>query len=77
MDSWGFICPSRVFVESSRKPLYLTMLGEIFKVHGVQITRKCICESKKMNLFIFTHTPNQNSPPGFYHKHPNRGKLLI
>ena len=22
---------------------------------------------KKLNLFIFTHAPKQNSPPGFYH----------
>ena len=21
---------------------------------------------KELNLFIFTHSPNQNSPPGFY-----------
>ena len=32
---------------------------------------------KKMNLFIFTHAPNQNPPPDFYHNSPCRKKLPI
>ena len=32
---------------------------------------------KKLNLFIFTHAPNQNPPPGFYHNPPCRKKLPI
>ena len=32
---------------------------------------------KKLNLFIFTHAPKQNSPPGFYHYPPGRRALAI
>ena len=39
------------------KPVYCTIVAEKFKIHGVKITGKCICESKKMNLFIFTCVP--------------------
>ena len=30
-----------------------------------------------MNLFIFTHAPKQNSPPGFYHYPPERWELPV
>ena len=30
---------------------------------------------KILNLFIFTHAPKQNSPPGFYHYPPGRREL--
>ena len=32
---------------------------------------------KRLNLFIFTHAPKQNSPPGFYHYPPGRRELPI
>ena len=32
---------------------------------------------KKLNLFIFTHAPKQNSPPGFYHYPPERWELPV
>ena len=32
---------------------------------------------KKLNLFIFTHAPRQNSLPGFYNYPPVRWKLSI
>ena len=38
-------------------------------IYGVQITGKCICESKKLNQDIFAHAPRQKSPLGSYH-HP-------
>ena len=30
---------------------------------------------KKLNLFIFTHDPKQNSPPGFYHYRQADGNI--
>ena len=41
------------------------MVVEKFQIYGVKITEKCLCESKKMNLFIFTHAPKQNFPQVF------------
>ena len=32
---------------------------------------------KKLNLFIFTHAPKQNFPPGFYHYPPGRRESPI
>ena len=42
-------------------------LQKRYGVNGAKITGKYICESKKLNLFIFTNAPKQNSPPGSYH----------
>ena len=41
------------------------MVAEKFQIYSVKITGKYICESKKLNLFIFTHTPKQTplTPP--------------
>ena len=33
--------------------------------------------SQKIKLFIFAHTPKQNSPPGFYRYPPGKSKLPI
>ena len=42
--------------------VYPTM--ESFEIYGVQITGKCICQSKKLNVEIFIHalSPRQKSP---------------
>ena len=42
--------------------VYPTM--ESFEIYGVQITGKCICQSKKLNVEIFIHAPSprQKSP---------------
>ena len=37
---------SRIFDESSVKPVYATIVGEKFQIYGVQITEKCICKSE-------------------------------
>ena len=44
---------------------------------GEKITGKYICESKKLNLFIFTHALEQNSSSGTYHNPAGRKKLPI
>ena len=31
----------------------------------------------KLNLFIFTHVPKQNPPPGSYHNHPEQRFLYF
>ena len=36
----------RIYVDFSLKPVYPTMVGDKFQIDGVQITGKCICESK-------------------------------
>ena len=55
---------SRVFLEFSPKFVYSTMVAEKFIVlRLLQIHLRI----KTLNLFIFTHAPKQNSPPGFYH----------
>ena len=38
------------------------MIGQKFQIYGVKITGKYICESKKMNLFNFTHDPSRTLP---------------
>ena len=52
----------------SLKPVYPTKVGKIIQVYGIQITKKCICESKKLNVDIFTHAPASSKklfiPPG-------------
>ena len=53
------------------------MVAEKFQIYGVKITSKYICESEKLNMFIFTHITKQNSPSGFYHYPPDRKKLSI
>ena len=57
------------------------MVAEKFQIYSVKITGKYICESKKLNLFIFTHTLKQTPlpppPPCFYHYSPGRRKLTI
>ena len=45
------------------------MVAENFLIHDVKITKKYICGSKKLNLFIFAHVPKQKSLPGSYHYH--------
>ena len=37
---------SRMFVEFSPKPVCPTIVGEKFRVYGIQNTGKCICDSK-------------------------------
>ena len=40
------------------------MVGENFQIYDVQVTKKCISESKNwMYTFLFM-TPRQNSSPG-------------
>ena len=53
------------------------MVVEKFQIYGVKITGKYICESKKkLDLYIFTHVPKQNSTQGYYHP-ADRRKLPI
>ena len=37
------------------------MIRENLQICGVEITGKCICETK-LNVDIFSHAPRQNSP---------------
>ena len=52
----------RTFAEFSVKPIYPNMVLENFQILGLWITRKCISDSK--NIDIFTYSPLQNSPQG-------------
>ena len=45
----------KIFVDFSLKPVYPTMVGDKFQIDGVQITGKCICESK-IEYRQFSHT---------------------
>ena len=51
------------------------MIADKFQIHSVEVTGKHICESKKINLFILTHVPKQNSPPGLYHHHSRQMEI--
>ena len=53
------------------------MVEENFQIYGVQITGKCICKSKKMNLFIFTHANLAKLSPIFISSPQDRRKLPI
>ena len=43
---------------------------ENFQIYGVQITGKCIFESKKLKVDFFIYAHRQNSPLGSNH-HPS------
>ena len=53
------------------------MTGENLQIYGVKIIEKCNLWVKKLNLFVFTHAPSQNSPSGSYHHLPDKRKLPI
>ena len=53
------------------------MVAEKFHICGVKITGKYICESKMLNLFIFTHVSKKSYLRGSYHYNPGRRKLPI
>ena len=52
------------------------MVAEKFQIYSVNLLQIHLWV-KKLNLFIFTHAPKQNSPPGFYHYPPGRLELPI
>ena len=58
----GFISPEYFW---RNIPVYPTMVVEKFQIYSVKITDKYICESKKLNLFIFAHAPKHNLPQVF------------
>ena len=70
----SFICLSRVFIQFSLKPV--SWSWEILK-SGVQVTGKCICESKYYIYSILLMPTKVNSPTGPYHNPPDRWKLVI
>ena len=41
------------------------MVAEKFQLYVAKVTGKYICESKKSNLFIFTHDPSKTLPQAF------------
>ena len=53
------------------------MVAEKFQIYSVKITGKYICESKKLNLFIFTHTPSKPPypPPMFLSLFPRQKEI--
>ena len=53
------------------------MARENFQIYGAQITGKCIYESRKLKVEIFTNANQQNSTPGSHHHPPGRRKFLI
>ena len=52
------------------------MVVEKFQIYSFKIAANTFV-SHKLNLFIFTHAPKQNSSPAFYHYPPGRRELLI
>ena len=64
MDSQG-VYLSRIFLEFFPKPVYSTMVAEKFQIYSVKLLQIHLWV-KKLNLFIFTHAPKQNSPLGFH-----------
>ena len=64
MDPLG-VYLSRIFIEFFLKPVYSTMVVEKFQSYTLKIIAMHLWV-KKLNLFIFSHAPKQNSPPGFY-----------
>ena len=54
----------RIFVEFSLKTCMFHQVWGKFQIYGVQITRKCNCESKNWIETFFTHpSPRKTSPP--------------
>ena len=64
------------FLEFFPKHVYSTLVAEKFHIYGVKITATTFV-SQKVNLFIFTHAPKQNSPPSFYHYSPGKREMPI
>ena len=56
---------SRIFVEFSLRAVYSSIVAENFQIHAVQITGKCICELKKLNLDILLIHPPRPDPQAF------------
>ena len=72
MDSLG-VYLSRIFLEFFPKPVYSTMVKS-FKFIVLRLLEIYLWVKK---LFISTHAPKQNSPPGLYHYPPGRRELPI
>ena len=70
--SKGFISPEH----------FLNFLSNLYIPLRLQKSFKIITEfetfvSQKLNLFILTHAPKQNSSSGFHHQHSRQKKLHI
>ena len=64
---------SRIFLEFFLKPVYPTMVAKKFQIHGVKITGKYICESKKKTFLLLP--PSRTLPLVFIITIPGRRKL--
>ena len=62
-------------VEFCLNPVYRAIVGENFQMFDVQITGKCIWESRNLN--ILTCVWQQISPQGSYHQPSDKEKLPI
>ena len=70
----GFISPG-YFLGFFLKRVYCTMVAEKFHIRGAKIAEKYICDSKKLDLFIFAHVPKQNSRSGSYYYHSRQEEI--
>ena len=75
IDSWGLFSPESFlnFLLILYIPPWLRKSFKFIVLRLLQIHLWI----KRLNLFIFTHAPKQNSPPGFYHYSPGRRELRI
>ena len=73
MDSWGFTFSPEYFW-IFLKPVHCTMVAKKFKIYGVKITRKCICESKNW-ICSFLLIPKQKSLLVSYHYHSRQEEI--
>ena len=75
MDSKEFISPESflIFFLNLYIPPWLWKSFKFIVLRLLQIHLRV----KKLNLFIFTHAPMQNSSPGFYRYPPGRKELSI
>ena len=71
----GFISP-KSFLNFFLNLYIPTWLGKSFKFIMLRLLQIQLWV-KKLNLLIFTHTPKQNSHPGFYHYPPSRREMPI
>ena len=73
MDSLG-VYLTRIFLEFFLNPYIPPWLQKSFKIIVLRLLQIHLWV-KKLNLFIFTHDPKQNSPPGFYHYRQADGNI--
>ena len=69
---------SRTFLDFFPKPVYSTIVAKKFQIYSVKyIYSSNTFLSQKIELFIFTRAPKENSPPGFSHYLPGKWELPI